>query len=63
MAEREQVHREFGRKMAARFQNVADCYHRHGLPADVISAVFFGAAVESLLAGGKAAERHRRRGA
>ena len=50
MDEREQAQREFARKMAARFQNVADIYHRHGLPADVISAVFFGAAVEALLA-------------
>ena len=43
----EQAQREASHRMAAQFQKVADIYHRHGLPADVIAAVFFGAAVEA----------------
>ncbi len=36
-------------KMADAFQNVANIYHRNGVPVPFVASVFFGASLDSLL--------------
>jgi hypothetical protein len=43
-------HLEYIHKMRAKFQWIADVYERNGLPPKMISSIFFGAALDSLLA-------------
>ena len=40
---------EFNRRMADRFQHVANVFYQNGIPKEQVSSVFFAAGVDALL--------------